>query len=443
MNRHLRNFLFFALAFTFTVLAGFASATGWTVNDGYDHSGGNLNRVPYGNATAGTAATAVVNGDNVDVTRSWSQPLKDAVTGATATAAINVLSKVPTVGIVNAAKSLTLPGLAMTVATTWLLNQNWEQQNGQWMMPSNTLYPYQYKTSSWSTACSNVYQAYSAAVSCFKQSIINSGRTVSGSESFSTSGGFTYIQINAQPTTYGYIKDVWTNNGQLAAKIASTDADLVSQMQNLVNAKAADVLRDLAKNNIELQGAKNQINQAAQALSAQKTTATGTKTNPDGSTEAYQMQEMIKFEIPSDLFNSDDPVPVKQSTITTTTTNVYNTDNTVKTTTTTDIKNSNVTVKPDPQTDCDKKPNSVGCADLGSAPPDPTVGTQTVNPTFSWSPFSLPATCPAPQTIATSRGSFTYSWQPACDFASMLRPLVIAFAGLAALYVAFGMKNDG
>ncbi|BAK77089.1 TspB virulence factor protein [Pseudogulbenkiania sp. NH8B] len=433
MNRHLRNALWFAFAFSLTLLAGYASA-GWTVNDGYDHSGGNLNRAAYGNPTAGSAATAVVNGDNVDVSRSWQQPLKDAVTGATATAAINVLSRAPVVGLVNAAKSLTVPGLAMTVATTWLINQNWTQSGDNWYKPDTSETKGLWQSPIWSE-CKGDFNTTKACID--------------GKFSSQYFYGWSWDSVSAIRLKYatascGYCWSTIINRTSTSGtSTLASDADLLAQMQSLVNAKPADVLKDLAQQKIELQNVLHQIKQATQALSAPKTTGTGTKTNPDGSTEAYQLQEMIKFQIPEDWFNTDDPIPVSQQTQETKTTNVYNIDNTVKTTTETNIKNSNVTPAKDPKTDCDKLPNSVGCADLGTPPDAPDIVQQNVSPSFSWSPFSLPTTCPQPQTLSLSRGTYTMSWQPECDFATKYSPLVIAFASLGALFIMFGMKNDG
>jgi hypothetical protein len=57
--------------------------------------------------------------------------------------------------------------------------------------------------------------------------------------------------------------------------------------------------------------------------------------------------------------------------------------------------------------------------------------------------FSGNATCPPPTVIATSRGSFEFSWQPACDWAGLIKPLVILAALIGALYISVGaVRND-
>lgn len=57
--------------------------------------------------------------------------------------------------------------------------------------------------------------------------------------------------------------------------------------------------------------------------------------------------------------------------------------------------------------------------------------------------FSGNATCPPPTVIATSRGNFEFSWQPACDWAGLIKPLVILAALIGALYISVGaVRND-
>ncbi len=57
--------------------------------------------------------------------------------------------------------------------------------------------------------------------------------------------------------------------------------------------------------------------------------------------------------------------------------------------------------------------------------------------------FSGNATCPPPTVISTSRGNFEFSWQPACDWAGLIKPLVILAALIGALYISVGaVRND-
>jgi hypothetical protein len=51
--------------------------------------------------------------------------------------------------------------------------------------------------------------------------------------------------------------------------------------------------------------------------------------------------------------------------------------------------------------------------------------------------------CPAPIDVAVLGSSVSISWQPACDFVSMLRPILIAFAGIAAALILLGQRAGG
>lgn len=115
----------------------------------------------------------------------------------------------------------------------------------------------------------------------------------------------------------------------------------------------------------------------------------------------------------------------------TTTTTV--TDNNNVTTTTTSTGPANTTPPPkDVQTDCDKYPDSIGCAKFGDAGAPDVV--QTVNVSATLNPTSLGSgTCPAPNVVQLSQGrTVTFSYQPECDLATGIAPFMIALAWLAA-----------
>lgn len=119
---------------------------------------------------------------------------------------------------------------------------------------------------------------------------------------------------------------------------------------------------------------------------------------------------------------------------TTTTNTVVNNNNTSTTTTTGSGEQS--TPPPDARTDCDKYPNSIGCAQFGTAPTPEII--PTTNVTLNLSPTSLGAgTCPAPTVMHLSRGDYTMSNQPLCDFATGTAPVLIAIAWLAAGMIVF------
>lgn len=85
---------------------------------------------------------------------------------------------------------------------------------------------------------------------------------------------------------------------------------------------------------------------------------------------------------------------------------------------------------PEQKTDCDKYPTSVGCTDLGTpASPEPVPTTELpVNATVT--PIGGSGACPSPASLSFLGQPLTWSYQPICDFAGMIRPLVIGFAWL-------------
>jgi hypothetical protein len=95
----------------------------------------------------------------------------------------------------------------------------------------------------------------------------------------------------------------------------------------------------------------------------------------------------------------------------------------------------------DSKSDCDKYPDAVGCLKVGVVPlPDPIP---TVTAQANLSPVSLGAgSCPAPKTIVLHFQTLSMSYQPYCDFASMLKPLVVAFAWLSAGFLVLGSVRE-
>lgn len=51
--------------------------------------------------------------------------------------------------------------------------------------------------------------------------------------------------------------------------------------------------------------------------------------------------------------------------------------------------------------------------------------------------------CPAPRTLNLRRGAVVYEWTPFCDLASRMKPLVIASAAFAALFILAGVSRRG
>lgn len=85
------------------------------------------------------------------------------------------------------------------------------------------------------------------------------------------------------------------------------------------------------------------------------------------------------------------------------------------------------------KTECEKNPNSVGCADLtNNETGKPTW--ETKNVVYQVDSLGLPAACPAPWTGVVHGWALSMSWQPACDQAPAIRAGVLALASLTALF---------
>ena len=96
---------------------------------------------------------------------------------------------------------------------------------------------------------------------------------------------------------------------------------------------------------------------------------------------------------------------------------------------------------------CDKYPDTLGCEKMGDGSEAESIFSdikipEIINPAeFKLDNF-LPdnGSCPAPKTYSTSHGSIIYSYEKHCDVARTLRPFLIAFASVTALYLIFFRK---
>ena len=101
--------------------------------------------------------------------------------------------------------------------------------------------------------------------------------------------------------------------------------------------------------------------------------------------------------------------------------------------------------KPQEQADlCEKHPDIVACAKMDDVKPDEVNNedkTLTITPEAGWGNEN--ATCPAPVTKQVAGLNLEMSWQPFCDFASGIRPVVIAMAWLSAALFVLGVARKG
>lgn len=99
--------------------------------------------------------------------------------------------------------------------------------------------------------------------------------------------------------------------------------------------------------------------------------------------------------------------------------------------------------KPQEQADlCAKNPDIVACAKMDDVKPDDVNNedkTLTITPETGWGNEN--ASCPAPVTKQVAGLSLEMSWQPFCDFATGIRPVVIAMAWLSAVLLVLGIAR--
>lgn len=112
---------------------------------------------------------------------------------------------------------------------------------------------------------------------------------------------------------------------------------------------------------------------------------------------------------------------------------------TATTTTTTNV----VTQQGSPEADSKCQAGTVGCMDVG-APPDalPLAERSVAVSMVADAGWDLaPAVCPAPKTVVLGGQSYSFSLSALCDFATGVRPMIVAVAYLTATLLFFGIAR--
>ena len=138
--------------------------------------------------------------------------------------------------------------------------------------------------------------------------------------------------------------------------------------------------------------------------------------------------------------------PLSITTTTTTTNNTYQNGTLVSTTTQTQgqpsTEVSEVPAQLEIPTDCDFMPTVCAFIDWVKTPfneEDPDLSELIADEDFEKEiNFSSNATCPGPSMISTSQGDFEFSWEPGCQWAGMIKPLIIIAALVAAIFINLG-----
>lgn len=179
---------------------------------------------------------------------------------------------------------------------------------------------------------------------------------------------------------------------------------------------------------------------ASPVTTPQETVSTTTSPNPDGSTTTTTKKEQTTA-TPVPKGSTVGDIGVDWQTSTTSTQTAHNNSTGVDAVTTTTTNDGTSTTKQQSESDlCKLHPEIAACAQLGTNPSDtpPAVTSQPLNVNLSL-PSSVAGSCPADYTRTLTGGKvLSWTWQPACDFASGVRPVVLAMAFLAAAYIVSG-----
>lgn len=91
---------------------------------------------------------------------------------------------------------------------------------------------------------------------------------------------------------------------------------------------------------------------------------------------------------------------------------------------------------------CQRNPDIIACQKL-EKPEEVKLPTSEFD--FNFTPeggFSGAGVCPAPIVAVVSGRTLSFSWQPFCNSLEMLRPLILAFGWLSAVFILLGARAD-
>lgn len=91
-------------------------------------------------------------------------------------------------------------------------------------------------------------------------------------------------------------------------------------------------------------------------------------------------------------------------------------------------------------TDCDKYPDSIGCAKFGQPTNDEQIQNKDMPSTISPFAFGSSGSCPSDLTASFLGQPLSISYSAVCQFAEGIHNVIIALAGFLSLYIAFGFS---
>ena len=148
-----------------------------------------------------------------------------------------------------------------------------------------------------------------------------------------------------------------------------------------------------------------------------------TKNLPDGKVETTTEKTNITYQ--------GSNIKVDNSSVVTNYNPTTNTTNNVSDTT---IENPDLP-KPDPKDQCEKYPDSIGCAKFGEPPASVPLKKTERALNITAAAFTSSAACPAPVQLAVMGQNYEIPYDPLCDKLALIKPLMMLFAAFVAAYV--------
>lgn len=173
------------------------------------------------------------------------------------------------------------------------------------------------------------------------------------------------------------------------------------------------------------------------SVSGAPKTKSSTRTNPDGSTTTENETTTPSYS-PQGDGTTGGPIKVITNNTTNTTTNTCTASGSCSTTNNT---TNSTPETPDAKTDCDKYPDSIGCASFGT-PADSEIPSSTQSTSLSWTALSVPSICPPDMAVTYMGHAFSLSFKYLCQFAQYIKAMVIVSALIAAYFICFGARKE-
>lgn len=218
---------------------------------------------------------------------------------------------------------------------------------------------------------------------------------------------------------------------------SSTPADVASAIKPAVTADVVNFAKAMINDGSSLPIPDNTPTTVVGTPTQGTPVPTQTTTNnPDGSTTTKNNTKTPTY-TPTGGATVSDPITVNTTYNTTTNTTECNASGTCSTTTTTATTASDDASK----NQCETNPDSIGCSEYGD-PPSVDIPTDSQTLSYSWNPFSVPAACPADAAFTVQGRQYTFSYKYLCDYASMLKAVVLLIASVVAAMIIFGFKGS-